>query len=486
MNVSLSSQERVVSIHNIDDAFEDIPAVLPPLQDLSNTSILFSRIRPSPLEPRPNNRVNIQAQTNTLSSRQKALADAKPLENGDSEIANPVLVFSERGEDSGQRRHIHTPPDPEQARKKEKLRHNEQIADFVHLPHPQFPKSNPEESRLPPLRPIAKLNEPPSVAARFPPITPRGSAYAQIPKCDQERLQPLPKLLPKETSRGYRHASNRKTITPQVKKRRIYTRERTRWTEGETEQLVQGLAIYGMGRWKHILDHPEFHFHPSRTHVDLKDRFRVLFPPNEPHKWVRPIPEHISDEDQESMSSKRQGEKPKLRKRKQAWTEREDKELDKGFQKHGYQWERIAKDATLQFDNRSGSNIRDRFRLRYPEKWAEPRPAQLGPWLPRRSQGGTKGVGSRGAKVQRKGKKPKEGLDLDVSMQETVNESSMDLGDAVAKSIMSQIPGQGQASDWLNDLMDEHWETPTGGVALPPPPVTWEDMAVQTPMFELG
>ncbi len=491
MNLA-SSRVRVLGMRAVDDAFEDNPPVLPPLQDFSCGTITFSKVRPSPLEPRPNNRVNIQAQTTAISNRQKALADAQPLENGDSELDAPLIDFSGGFEELGQRSKNPTPPDPEQARKKTKLRHNEQIADFVHLPTPRFPTSNPKETRLPSLRPIADLYEPPSGAARFPPISSCGNSDASPHRLLKEQIQPLPKLLPKEASKAYPSTSIRRA-TPQAKKRRVYTRERTKWTEGETEQLVQGLAIYGMGRWKHILDHPEFHFHPSRTHVDLKDRFRVLFPPNEPHKWIRPMPEHISDEDHDTTNLNRHGEKPRLRKRKQAWTEREDQELEKGFLKHGYQWERIAKDDTLNFDNRSGSNIRDRFRLKYPEKWAEPRPAPVGPGLPRRPQGGTKGAGSRGGRVQRKNQQRQGRVDLDASMQQSSGGIHHNLGDIVSKSTaknVSQMPGQsqgqGQTLDWLDDLLNEDWEGATGGIAHPPAPLRWEDMAVQTPMFEIG
>lgn len=56
-----------------------------------------------------------------------------------------------------------------------------------------------------------------------------------------------------------------------------------------------------------------------------------------------------------------------VRARKHHWTEEEDAELDKGFRKYGYQWNLMVKDPDLHFDKRSGGQIRDRFRLRFPE-----------------------------------------------------------------------------------------------------------------------
>ena len=56
-----------------------------------------------------------------------------------------------------------------------------------------------------------------------------------------------------------------------------------------------------------------------------------------------------------------------VRARKHHWTEEEDVELDKGFRKYGYQWNLMVKDPDLHFDRRSGGQIRDRFRLRFPE-----------------------------------------------------------------------------------------------------------------------
>lgn len=65
----------------------------------------------------------------------------------------------------------------------------------------------------------------------------------------------------------------------------------------------------------------------------------------------------------EEMS--RKPERPIQRARKRHWTESEDAELEKGFRRHGYNWNAMVKDPDLHFDGRSGGQIRDRFRLKF-------------------------------------------------------------------------------------------------------------------------
>lgn len=52
--------------------------------------------------------------------------------------------------------------------------------------------------------------------------------------------------------------------------------------------------------------------------------------------------------------------------RKRPWTEEEDAALVEGYRLHGFQWTQMAKDPSLEFVNRSGPQVRDRFRLKYP------------------------------------------------------------------------------------------------------------------------
>ena len=257
-----------MNMPNFDDIFDDFqirPSLrIPPLQDPYPPLSIVSR-RPSPLEP--NARVNIDSEANKLTGRQRALAQAKPLgalEYSDFEVpitTKHAAIFEAQ----------ETTHPKERPRKKQKLYDHEQVADFVQLPRPQT-KSKDEKPR--PFRPISILNElhePPPSAALFPPITPNAS-QEEHDKYRSGHGQPPSQA--KDT--GCPPAEKRKPrgrSTMSCVPKRTYTRERTAWTEEETDQLVKGVAIYGMGRWKSILDHPELQFREGRTNMDLKDRY---------------------------------------------------------------------------------------------------------------------------------------------------------------------------------------------------------------------
>ncbi|KAF8170613.1 hypothetical protein K438DRAFT_1909270 [Mycena galopus ATCC 62051] len=52
---------------------------------------------------------------------------------------------------------------------------------------------------------------------------------------------------------------------------------RRKWTPEETQMLVDGCKVHGVGNWKAILSDPTLSFQ-GRSPVDLKDRFRTYFP----------------------------------------------------------------------------------------------------------------------------------------------------------------------------------------------------------------
>ena len=51
---------------------------------------------------------------------------------------------------------------------------------------------------------------------------------------------------------------------------------RVRWTATENAALSEGVRMFGLGAWRRILKHFGERFHPRRTNVDLKDRWRTL------------------------------------------------------------------------------------------------------------------------------------------------------------------------------------------------------------------
>ena len=253
-------------MHSFDDMFDDLPPRsslrIPSLHDLFPDPST-APARPSPLEP--NARMNMDSDANKLTGRRAALAQAKPLdapETDDWETLAPVKLTLR--------------PDPprlhqlqEPARKKQKLYDHEQIADFVQLPKPQ---TKAKEDKPRPFQPIAVLNElhePPPSAALFPPITPNAS---QEEPDDCTPKGPSRKTLKNGEGAPAKKKRTKDQSTSPGTAKRTYNRGRTKWTEEETDQLVKGVAIYGVGRWKNILEHSEFHFKKGRTSMDLKDR----------------------------------------------------------------------------------------------------------------------------------------------------------------------------------------------------------------------
>lgn len=235
-----------------------------PLQDPFPT-LSSSSTRPSPLEP--NARVNINDDANKLTGRRKALAQAKPLDAPDGEDWD-LFAISKSNADlpAGDAEHLLEPP-----QKKHRLRScdQEQIADFVQLPKPPAKAG---QHRPRPFRPVSVLNElhePPPSAALFPPITPAASQEEDGERVTEKQVSKANDE--KRPGHARRKKSSERSMSPGAQKR-TYNRGRTKWTQDEIDFLIKGVTIYGTGRWKNILDHPDLHFREGRTPTDLKDR----------------------------------------------------------------------------------------------------------------------------------------------------------------------------------------------------------------------
>ena len=337
-----------------------IPPLQDPLPDLSAQSV-----RPSPLEPNARLAGNLDNETAKLTGRSKALAEAKHI--GDPAGSNDL-------------RPINRNP-----RKRQKLHEHERIADFVQLPQP---KAKAKDDKPPPFQPVSVLNqlhEPPPSAALFPPITPSynsGEQTRRLSPLSPLRISALEENGEETRKRQETHAEN----SPSAK--RVSQRPRMKWTSMETEQLMKGIEIYGIGKWKKILRHPGFSFQPGRTSVDLKDHFRTksksaTLDLTSTKKELLPTDtnsKHDQDENSLKMDCKKlpspakeQGPdgkpSPKLNNDSQPrgpWTKAEDANLEEGYKKYGLSWALILEDQELNLAHRSVSEIRDRFRMNFP------------------------------------------------------------------------------------------------------------------------
>ncbi|KAF1948560.1 hypothetical protein CC80DRAFT_498127 [Byssothecium circinans] len=191
------------------------------------------------------------------------------------------------------------------------------------------------------------------------------------------------------------------------------TRKRNKWSEQETKDLLVGVSRFGIGNWKKILQCSDFAFN-QRTAVDLKDRFRVCCPGDglKRRKSTRksdqeqssfddqttktPTTSTSCSQEQPSQGSATVGKARKIRgesdrkgpdelaemgihapftknkrRERREFTEKDDENLLKGFEKYGSSWHSMRDDEELGFSNRHPTDLRDRFRIRYPEKFAE-------------------------------------------------------------------------------------------------------------------
>lgn len=318
---------------------------------------------------------------------------------------------------------------------------------------PQQPTKPVERARLPPL--LQGLHQPPPLPASgrlFPPITDGASGFEQdirnrftsgnashdarskaknnstltrtaetndLNEVDEEHdrderdelpsAEPAHRLGQEKTASSAADGGDR-TAAVQISK----GRKRKKWSDDETKDLLLGVSRFGIGKWKRILQCPDYAFH-GRTAVDLKDRFRVCCPDEGAQKRrpkrqgeaedefiTSPTPsthpkvstEKAAAESDEvpvrkevtraDAEDRHRTKHPKLvelgietpfakstRRPRQKFTSRDDENLRKGFEKYGAVWHSMRDDRELEFGTRHPTDLRDRFRIRYSEIYAE-------------------------------------------------------------------------------------------------------------------
>lgn len=149
---------------------------------------------------------------------------------------------------------------------------------------------------------------------------------------------------------------------------------------------------------------------------------------------------------------------------KRLWTEQEDTELDKGFQLYGYQWNLMLKDPALNFDQRSCGQIRDRFRLRFPNIYKQQDSTASTKEMrtcPKRRQP---------AKSSTRARKP-----VDDSNEPANEEES---GDKTGPKMVPASQTEEEDKRLSNSILHDDWDWDEN---LTLAPLAWEDMA--RPMF---
>ena len=258
-------------------------------------------------------------------------------------------------------------------------------AQLLNLPKLPAVKNGTKRLRIPPT--LSGLHQPPPNAGLLPSIS-----FDQPISLPSRGLPPEAKSPPQpEPSSSDPIVSENPQDIPKSGQKVVRTKaRRNKWSQDETADLLKGVAKFGIGSWTQILNCPDYHF-VGRTAIDLKDRFRVCCPndykvarnprkgdseetqgdaaPTMPVKASRP---NRSDR-KSSLELLRLGIKEPFerskRRRRTDYTAKEDEAILRGFQKHSNSWSAIRQDPALGLTHRRATDLRDRFRTKYPEEY---------------------------------------------------------------------------------------------------------------------
>ena len=399
-------EPRLIALLNNDAPYESYPSPpsleLPPLQD---PNILKASGRPLLLEPDASKRNDKLQHANLISGIEEDEGNKKTSETSKRALGNssPQSLRKILDNDGGSA--------PSLPSKKRSIIESSKD-DFVQLPQP--PKKHKAAKQVvPPI--IIGLFQPPPQATLFPPIA--SSAFHD--SHGRNSLNTVPLKLKDVQDRGKPDTA----VSPVAKKKpqnkekkRKDVKARKKWTEEETNNLLLGVHKHGVGKWSDILDDPNFTFN-ERSGVDLKDRFRTCCP-NELRSNVKAkaavdepsakgtkkstksslLSENIlineetfsaqdngNDEQAPTKPRKLRAHRKNVedlvqlgidgpfrksqRRERRPFTDEDDREILEGYQIYGPAWTRIQRDSRFHLQTRQATDLRDRFRNKYPEKF---------------------------------------------------------------------------------------------------------------------
>jgi len=397
-------EPRLIALLNNDTPYESYPSSpsleLPPLQD---PNILKASGRPLLLEPDASKRNQKLQHTSLISGIEEDEVSKKTTENSKRALGNSSPQSLRKILDNG---HESAPAISSKKRTIESSKD-----DFVQLPQPPK-KQKAAKQVVPPI--IIGLFQPPPQATLFPPIA--SSAFHDSHGRNSLNTVPLKVKGLQERDKPDTAASpvsKKKALHKEKKKKDVKARKK--WTEEETNNLLLGVHKHGVGKWSDILDDPSFTFN-DRSGVDLKDRFRTCCPAElrsnaKPKATVDGCSAKASKKskssllseniliDEETFSAQDNGNdeqalnKPRKlrahrknvedliqlgidgpfrksqRRERRPFTDDDDREILEGYQIYGPAWSRIQRDSRFHLQTRQATDLRDRFRNKYPEKF---------------------------------------------------------------------------------------------------------------------
>ncbi|KAK4609427.1 telomere-associated protein 1 [Fulvia fulva] len=251
-------------------------------------------------------------------------------------------------------------------------------SDTALLDLPRLPVRNPAKRlRIPPT--LSGLHQPPPDAGLLPSISVEQPQVLPPRHSDQVVHDNREKAVEKTNSTSAPSQKNESAKTSsQPSKQKQKRGKRNKWSDEETEDLLKGVARFGIGNWTKILKCPDYDFH-LRTALDLKDRFRVCRPDDyrstkdqpatERSVIVKgPVPERVSDDKLAKLGITEAFGKKAGR---SGYTDAEDDALFRGFEKYGHQWAKIRSDSSFGLTSRKPADLRDHFRARFPDEYSK-------------------------------------------------------------------------------------------------------------------
>lgn len=255
-------------------------------------------------------------------------------------------------------------------------------------------------------------------------------------------------------------------------------------------------------------------FPPPGSSVDAQAQQTHDSSDSHPEQWdaQQELPLDRSSPPPDPRDGKRQ------KKARRVWTAEEDVALVNGYRQYGFQWCQMVKDTSLKFVDRTGPQVRDRFRQKFPELYAQ----QSAPAIDPRSysNGKPKSISERRAPVLPAigNKLPKDlcerrelgstsdkahelrnhdfitaGLSHSSATATTAPYAIMDLLNEEEEEEEEEEGDDRQNMAGSSNYLDGEEEIPNSGslpyefhddLTLPPLQLLWEDMAIR-PMFEI-
>ncbi|CZT51013.1 uncharacterized protein RSE6_12095 [Rhynchosporium secalis] len=252
--------------------------------------------------------------------------------------------------------------------------------DLIQLPQP--PKKPKTATQIVPpiiigLHEIPSSKEPPSY--KFPRIESgafrdsngRNSLNTAVP----QTLLPEPSSQP-EVDNVEESIETNNLAPKQAKKKRNSTGARRKWEAKETEWLIQGAHKHGVGNWTAIVNDPEYSFE-GRTAAAMKDRFRTVCPSgllkDLEVQTTSPVQERAASKSPKFRGHRKDKEdlaklgietpfRKSSRRERKPYSEKEDHEILRAHEIHGNQWSKMRSDRQFSLQDRTSTDLRDRYR----------------------------------------------------------------------------------------------------------------------------